>query len=179
MGPHWRAPRPFTRHFCQAGELSGRMTVTGTGEPRSYVLGMSRPPLPCGTCGRIDFPTPGQGGSAHAPGFVTSTAVSRSHTRAGTEAEARKRLLQALVERARFPDCGRAAGTRISATRVWLADLGASQLATSSRQLYRAAARHYLVPTTGDGAGVDRMGRGFGHLASAVRIDSMLPRHAG
>jgi integrase len=43
-----------------------------------------------------------------------------------------------------------AADTRLtSATRVWLSELERSELASSTRQLYRAAARRYLVPAIG------------------------------
>jgi integrase len=47
-------------------------------------------------------------------------------------------------------DRAMAADTRlISATRVWLTELEQSSLAASTRQLYLAAARRYLIPTLG------------------------------
>jgi integrase len=86
------------------------------------------------------------------PAFGTTTApAGRSPAGAASEKTVRSRLLLALHERATFPEGDLAAGTRLgAATAVWLADLDASTLTSSTRQLYRAAARLYLIPTLGD-----------------------------
>ncbi len=126
---------------------------------------MSRPPLPLGTFGSIDVNHARSGRVRARARFRDYDGSCRPVTRwAGNEDEARSRLLQALAERARFPEGELAAGTRLSAAaRVWLADLDASALTTNSKQLYRAAARLYLVPALGDVrlaeltvAGIDR-----------------------
>ena len=62
---------------------------------------------------------------------------------------ARSRLLQARAERARFPEGELATGARLSAAaRVWLADLDASPLATSTKQLYRGRGAALPDPDT-------------------------------
>jgi integrase len=67
-----------------------------------------------------------------------------------TETEAGELLRAALRERACCDDREIAAATRlVSATRVWLDEIDRSDLAVSTRQMYGAAARLYLIPTLG------------------------------
>jgi hypothetical protein len=77
--------------------------------------------------------------------------VLRPVTRWGsTDAEASARLLVAVHEHARRDDGVITTDTRLtSATRIWLSELERSDLAASTRQLYRAAARRYVIPTLG------------------------------
>jgi integrase len=100
--------------------------------------------------GRIDFHH-GASGRVRARTRIRGTdGVLRAVTRWGSsEAEASARLLVAVHEQA-CDDGVIAADTRlISATQVWLNELERSDLAASTRQLYRAAARRYVIPALG------------------------------
>jgi integrase len=100
--------------------------------------------------GRIDFHH-GASGRVRARTRVRGAdGVLRAVTRwGGSEAEASARLLVAVREPA-CDDGVIAADTRlISATQVWLNELDRSDLAASTRQLYRAAARRYVIPALG------------------------------
>ena len=70
---------------------------------------------------------------------------------AGSETEATTRLLAVLDALAAFPGGQWAPGAQVrQVVPLWLADLDAGSLASSTRQLYAAAARRYLVPALGD-----------------------------
>jgi hypothetical protein len=110
-----------------------------------------RPPLSVGTYGRLDFHHAASGRVRARARFRDFDGVLRPVTRWGSsDVEAGARLLATLRERAFFPEGEMAAGARLAAaSRVWLAEVDQSDLAAGTNQLYRAAARIYLVPTLG------------------------------
>jgi integrase len=112
---------------------------------------MGRPPLPVGMHGRIDFHHARSGRVRARTRVRDIDGVLRPVTRWGsTDAEASARLLVAVHEHARRDDGVITTDTRLtSATRIWLSELERSDLAASTRQLYRAAARRYVIPTLG------------------------------
>jgi hypothetical protein len=112
---------------------------------------MGRPPLSVGRYGRIDFHYAASRRVRARARFRDFDGVLRPVTRWGSgDVEAVALLLEALRERAFFPDGELAAGIRLAAApRVWLAEVDQSDLATGTKQLYRAAARIYLIPTLG------------------------------
>jgi hypothetical protein len=112
---------------------------------------MGRPPLPVGTHGRIDFHHARSGRVRARTRIRDLDGVLRAVTRWGaSEAEASARLRVAVRERACRGDCEISPQTRlVSATPRWLDELDRSELAAGTRQLYRAAARRYLIPTLG------------------------------
>lgn len=118
---------------------------------RVVASGMGRPPLLVGTHGRIDFTTQGQEESGLEPGSAAPMANCGAITRwAGSEAEAGTRLTVPVREQASHGDGVMAVDTRLtSATPIWLSESERSDLAASTRQLYQAAARLYVVPTLG------------------------------
>jgi len=77
--------------------------------------------------------------------------VLRAVTRWGsTEADAGARLMVAVRERVGCGDQEISGTSRlVSAVPVWLDELDRSDVAVSTRQLYRAAARRYLILTLG------------------------------
>jgi hypothetical protein len=101
--------------------------------------------------GRIDFHHAGSGRVRARTRVRGTDGVLRAVTRwGGSEAEASARLLVAVREQACDDDGVIAADTRLGlAARVWLSELERSELAASTRQLYRVAARRYLLPTLG------------------------------
>jgi integrase len=100
---------------------------------------------------RIDFHHAKLGRIRARARFRDLDGVLRPVTRWGsTETEAGELLRAALRERACCDDREIAAATRlVSATRVWLDEIDRSDLAVSTRQMYGAAARLYLIPTLG------------------------------
>jgi hypothetical protein len=112
---------------------------------------MGRPPLSVGTYGRLDFHYAASGRVRARARFRDFDGVLRPVTRWGSsEVEAGARLLATLRKRAFFPEGEIAAGTRLAAaSRVWLAEVDQSDLAAGTKQLYRTAARIYLIPTLG------------------------------
>ena len=109
---------------------------------------MGRPPMTLGMHGSIDFHHDDSGRVRARSRFRYYDGVCRAVTRwGGSEADASERLLIALGEQAALP-AGAWAGTmRVrEAVPLWLADLDAGSLAPSSRQLYAAAARLYVLP---------------------------------
>src|SRR5437870_374044 len=109
---------------------------------------MGRPPLPVGMHGRIDFHHARSGRIRARTRFRDVDGVLRPVTRWGsTEPEAGARLTVALGYRVCGADGAFAARTRLaSAAQGWLDEIDRSDLAVSTRQLYRAAARLYLIP---------------------------------
>jgi hypothetical protein len=101
--------------------------------------------------GRIDFHH-ARSGRVRARTRVRGTdGVLRAVTRWDIgEAEASARLMVAVHEIAGNGDAAIGAATRLSsAVRVWLDELERSDLAVSTRQLYQAASRRYLIPALG------------------------------
>lgn len=114
---------------------------------------MGRPPLAPGTHGRIGLHHDRVSGRVRARArFRDYDGHNRAVTRWGaTEAEASARLLVSLDEQAAFPVGQWAAGARLrEVVPLWQADLDASPLAPSTRQLYRAATRLYVTPALGE-----------------------------
>jgi len=113
---------------------------------------MGRPPLALGMHGSIDFHHDSHGRVRARSRFRDYDGRCRAVTRWGaTEAEAGERLLVALDEQADFRAGAWAGGLRLrEAVPVWLADLDAGSLAPSTRQLYAAAARLYVLPALGE-----------------------------
>jgi integrase len=112
---------------------------------------MGRPPLPIGMHGEIDFHRARSGRIRARTRVRDLDGVLRAVTRWGSsETEAAARWRVALREQASRGDAEISPQTRLmSATRLWLDELDQSELAVSTRQLYRAAARRYLIPTLG------------------------------
>jgi hypothetical protein len=112
---------------------------------------MGRPPLPIGTHGRIDFHHATSGRIRARVRIRDIDGVLRAVTRwAGTEDEAAALLRIALRNRACRGDHEISGETKLAAAvQTWLVEIDQSDLAVSTRQLYRAAARLYLVPTLG------------------------------
>ena len=83
--------------------------------------------------------------------FCDVDGVLRPVTRwADSEVDAEAAPRAALRDRALLPDGDKAAGTRLAdASTVWLAEVEESCLASGTTQLYRAAARVYLIPRLG------------------------------
>src|SRR6266571_564680 len=106
---------------------------------------MGRPPLPIGMHGRIDFHHAGSGRVRARARIRDLDGVLRPVTRWGsTAAEAGELLQAALRERGCCGDREIGPRTRlVSAVPVWLGEIDGSDLAVSTRQLYRAAARLY------------------------------------
>lgn len=112
---------------------------------------MGRPPLPIGAYGRVDLHHANSGRIRARTRFRDIDGVLRAVTRwGGSEAEASARLRVAVRERGCRGDRQISPQTRlVSASCLWLDELDQSELAVSTRQLYRAAARRYLIPTLG------------------------------
>jgi hypothetical protein len=112
---------------------------------------MGRPPLPIGTHGRIDFHNAGSGRIRARARIRDIDGVLRPVTRWGsTEGEAQALLGAALRRRACCGDREVTGETRLAAAvQTWLVEIDQSDLAVSTRQLYRAASRLYLTPTLG------------------------------
>jgi integrase len=112
---------------------------------------MGRPPLPVGAHGRVDFHHARSGRVRARTRIRGLDGVLQAVTRwGGSQAEAAERLVIAVREHARHDDGAITAGTRVtSAVRVWLVEQERTDLATSTRQLYQAAARRYLIPALG------------------------------
>jgi integrase len=112
---------------------------------------MGRPPLPIGTHGRIDFHHASSGRIRARARIRDIDGVLRPVTRwGGTEDEAAALLRRALQNRGCRGDHEISGETKVAAAvQTWLIDIDQSDLAISTRQLYRAAARLYLVPTLG------------------------------
>ena len=114
---------------------------------------MGRPPLAPGAHGHVDVHRdPGSGRIRARARFRDYAGRSVVVTRwAGSETEATTRLLAVLDALAAFPGGQWAPGAQVrQVVPLWLADLDAGSLASSTRQLYAAAARRYLVPALGD-----------------------------
>lgn len=101
--------------------------------------------------GRIDYHHAASGRIRARARFRDHDGLLRPVTRWGrSEVEAGALLRVALRERACCGDGEIGAGSRLAAaTGVWLSEIDRSDLAVSTRQLYRAAARLYLIPTLG------------------------------
>jgi len=112
---------------------------------------MGRPPLPIGTHGRIDFHHARSGRIRARARIRDIDGVLRPVTRWGsTEDEAAALLAAALRGRGCCGDHEITGETRVAAAvRTWLVEVDQSDLAVSTRQLYRAAGRLYLTPTLG------------------------------
>jgi hypothetical protein len=125
-----------------------RIIRDGNPDPSLSVSCMGRPPVPIGTHGRIDFHHARSGRVRARTRIRDVDGVLRAVTRWGAnEVDACTRLRVAVRDRARRGEGEISPQTRlVPATQMWLADLDRSELAISTRQLYRAAARLYLIP---------------------------------
>jgi integrase len=112
---------------------------------------MGRPRLPIGTHGRIDFHHATSGRIRARARIRDIDGVLRPVTRWGsTENEAEAHLSAALQRRACCGDHEITGETKVAAAvQTWLVEIDQSDLAVSTRQLYRAAGRLYLAPTLG------------------------------
>lgn len=109
---------------------------------------MGRPPLPIGTHGRIDFHHAASGRIRARARIRNIDGVLRPVTRWGTTEDEAAALLQGALRKG--AGCGdheiRGETKVAAAVQTWLGEIDQSDLAVSTRQLYRAAGRLYLTP---------------------------------